>query len=215
MQHGEVAHQISFCNLSFLIRSSAVVPPRHHRCYRVGLPQRAHHAGHHHLSPTLQTHTGSDAFQVHAGTQCAVRRVCLNLSAPRQHLDDAQQLENMLSYDEQVRATSAPAAALLDRCRSARPLPLCSTAAAVAHVRASPDRHGAGLERQAAASDRTSSCYCALRTKSPRSASEVARNGPSRHIHTGARARWRPAQVLGSSAQTSLTTCGRPTRADH
>lgn len=102
--------------------------------------------------------------------------------------------------------------------RCARPvprLPLCSTAAAVAHVRASPDRHGAGLERQAAASDRTSSCYCALRTKSPRSASEVARNGPSRHIHTGARARWRPAQVLGSSAQTSRTTCGRPTRADH
>ena len=60
---------------------------------------------------------------MHAGTQCAVRRVCLNLSAPRQHLDDAQQLENMLSYDEQVSATSAPAAALLDRCRSARPLP--------------------------------------------------------------------------------------------
>jgi hypothetical protein len=78
------------------------------------LSQRRHHARHDSLSQILSTHKSSDALQVQANSAPPRRRhsIALKVLLPipskslslRQHLDDAQQLENMLSYEEQVSA---------------------------------------------------------------------------------------------------------------
>jgi hypothetical protein len=70
---------------------------------------------------------------------------------PRQHLDDAQQLENMLSYEEQVR--------VLFTNHASRWSSVSSIAAA--------DCHGAGLEPEAVASDGTPPRCCAVRKNRP------------------------------------------------